>query len=312
MAGSVVCANGHVNDNVTDEMRFCLECGALLELRCPNGHVSPLGRRFCPACGESLQSIEAHAPPAQAEPAQPYPSQPNPPQSYDPGGPQRTGGRRRGPMILVIIGVVVLAGAAVGAVFLFHKHSGGSGSNHAVPRTSATQRVATTLPQTTTSSPASTIPPTTVPPTTVPPTTPTTIAPNMAPVDTSAVASNSSSSAVSVTFSTYFGGINHKKWAQAYAAYSPAYQHNVTLPSFESVDGTSSDEDIVVTSISASTGGSLDVGVDFTSHQAAANGPSGETCTQWSLTYVLVPSGTGEPLVYLIQSATGGDNACST
>jgi hypothetical protein len=303
MAARVVCANGHPNDNVGEEMRFCQQCGAPLEVHCSNEHVSPMGRRFCPSCGESLVPVEQYPPPApapQPEHAQPMPTVGRP----------RAEEKRRGPMILVIACVVVvLAAAAGGAVVVLHKHSGGpKPGNDAVSRTSSTAKVSTTLQNTTTSSPAATVPASTIPTTTLPP--PTTLPANMVAVKTSAVASNPLSTDVAQTFSTYFGGINDRKWAQAYSAYGPSYQQDVTLQSFESVDATSSDMDVAVMSIDEGAGGTLSVGVDFTSHQAAANGPSGETCTQWSLTYMLVPSAGGGALDYLIQSAKGNDSAC--
>jgi hypothetical protein len=220
-------------------------------------------------------------------------------------------------MLLVIACVVVvLAAAAGGAVIVLHKNSGGSkAGNDALSRTSSTARASTTIQNTTTSSPAttvpvSTIPASTIPATTVPPPPPTTLPANMVAVKTSAVASNPLSTDVAQTFSTYFGGINDRKWAQAYSAYSPSYQQDVTLQSFESVDATSSDMNVSIISLDEGTGGTLSVGVDFTSHQAAASGPSGETCTQWSLTYMLVPAAETGALDYLIESAKGNDSAC--
>ena len=304
MAGRVVCANGHPNDGVGEEMRFCLQCGAPLELRCSNDHVSPMGRRFCPSCGESLLSVDPYSPPAQPQFVRPIPTG---------GSLPPTGRRLRAPVLLLVIGVVVVAGAAGGAVLVLHKNSnsgGSKGSNDAVSSTSSTAKVSTTTQNTTTSTPASTVPVTTLPATTVPRSTTTTLPANMVAVKTSAVASNPLSSDIANTFSTYFGGINDRKWAQAYSAYSPSYQQEVSLASFESVDATSSDKDIAVTSINEGTGGTLNVGVDFTSHQAAANGPSAETCTQWALTYLLVPSPSGGTLDYLIQSAKGSGNSC--
>jgi hypothetical protein len=316
VAARVVCANGHPNDNVGEEMRFCQQCGAPLEVRCSSGHVSPMGRRFCPSCGESLVPVDQYPPPqpgfAQPMPTGGPPTQPGFAQPMPIGAPRRTVGRRRGTIILVIACVVVvLAAAAGGAVIVLHKNSGGSKPGQdALTRTSSTARVSTTIQNTTNSAPATTVPASTIPATTVPPPTTTTFPANMVRVKTSAVASNPLSTEVAQTFSTYFGGINDRKWAQAYSAYSPSYQQDVTLQSFESVDATSSDMDVSLMSIDEGTGGTLSVGVNFTSHQAAANGPSGETCTQWALTYMLVPSTSGTALDYLIQSAKGNDSAC--
>jgi cytoskeletal protein RodZ len=134
-------------------------------------------------------------------------------------------------------------------------------------------------------------------------TTTTTIPAGLTAVDTSAVAGQPSAGAVALTFETYFGGIDNQNWDLAYSAYSPQYQSNNSESSFESTLTTTSDTEPAITSIQPGPLGSIDVGVSFQSSQAAADGPvSGETCTNWTLTYTLVPGDSGS-LSYLINSA---------
>jgi hypothetical protein len=118
-------------------------------------------------------------------------------------------------------------------------------------------------------------------------------------------------SQVAITFSTYFGGINDKNFGQAYSAYSPTYQQNVPESGLASGDATTTDSNVNLVSITSTSDGSIAVDVDFSSQQAAANGPNGETCTDWSLVYKLVTNpGTttaapgGTTLTYFISAAS--------
>jgi hypothetical protein len=125
----------------------------------------------------------------------------------------------------------------------------------------------------------------------------------LTPVDTSQVANNPSVDAVALTFETYFGGINSQNFPLAYSAYSSQYQGRVDEGQFAAQDDTSSDTGAVITAITAGGLGSTVVDVSFTSNQNAANGPvPGESCTDWTLAYTLVPGDTGS-LTLLINSA---------
>jgi hypothetical protein len=133
-------------------------------------------------------------------------------------------------------------------------------------------------------------------------------------INTAAVPSSPFVGAATTTFSSYFGGINAKNFPQAFSAYSPGYQARMGYQSLASGDATSTDTNVTVTSIGQNNDGSLTVGTTFTSHQSPSSGPNpGETCTNWSLAYHLVPATLGSSLAYQLDSSSpvgSGHSAC--
>jgi hypothetical protein len=188
---------------------------------------------------------------------------------------------------LVVAAVVLIAGGVAVGLAVSHK-SGPPPAAIQPPVTSSNQNGSQTQ---------ATAPPTSSTTTT------TTLAPGLVPVDTSAVSSNPDAAQVGLTFETYFGGIDDQNWDLAYSAYSPQYQSQVTESSFESADGSSTDTNAAITSLSPGPFGSTIADVSFQSAQAADAGPvPGETCTNWTLAYTLVP-GTSGNLTLLINAA---------
>jgi hypothetical protein len=124
---------------------------------------------------------------------------------------------------------------------------------------------------------------------------------------------------VADTLAAYYGGINTRNYAQAWDTFTPSVQAGLPLQSFSSKVSTSRDSQVVVRSIRHDPNGDIDAEVTFQSHQAGQYGPEpGETCTNWSLDYQLVPSSGGQPspsgsaaLSYLISkvSDVGAGNA---
>ena len=56
---SLLCPNGHP---VTEDARFCTECGAPLhQPTCPNGHAAIPGNAFCVVCGAAMANTSSHA-----------------------------------------------------------------------------------------------------------------------------------------------------------------------------------------------------------------------------------------------------------
>ena len=54
-----LCPNGHP---VTEDARFCTECGAPLhQPTCPNGHAAIPGNAFCVVCGAAMANTSSHA-----------------------------------------------------------------------------------------------------------------------------------------------------------------------------------------------------------------------------------------------------------
>ena len=57
----VLCPSGH-STPVGESSAVCSTCGHKLSKMCGNGHLSPVTSRFCPICGDALQSPDALAP----------------------------------------------------------------------------------------------------------------------------------------------------------------------------------------------------------------------------------------------------------
>jgi hypothetical protein len=127
-----------------------------------------------------------------------------------------------------------------------------------------------------------------------------------------AVNTDSDAIAVADTLAAYFGGIDTRNYTQAWDAFTPSARAGFPLQSFSGKDNTSRDSQVVVQSLQHDPNGDIDAEVTFQSHQAGQYGPNpGETCTNWSLDYQLVPSSGGQPslsgaapLSYLINKAT--------
>jgi hypothetical protein len=279
---ALTCENGHANPG---DARFCETCGSS-RLQTPVnpvpqtstqglcGHWNRPGARFCETCGATLVVLASGLTPQEPriDPLQTTPTSLH---------------RARPAAWLWVLGALILVIAAgSGVYFGFVRHH--SASNHdasgSIRRTSSSS--------------------TTAIPTTTVPTTTTTLPTGSIPANTTAVASNPLAPQMALTFETYFGGISSKEFQQAYSAYSPTYQASVSEQAFASADATSSDSDVAITSITPNPDGSVTADVDFTSQQAAADGPVlGETCTDWTLAYTLVPATAGGPLSYVIQTS---------
>lgn len=136
------------------------------------------------------------------------------------------------------------------------------------------------------------------------PVTTTTLAANLTPVNIASVSTALDIGQIQNTFESYFGGINTRNWNQAYADYSPSYQANNSEHLFESTATTSTDTNVAITSVTVNPDQSVTTNVAFTSGQAAAFGRDGETCTDWTLAYQLVPSnGAAGTTGYVIEGA---------
>ena len=114
---------------------------------------------------------------------------------------------------------------------------------------------------------------------------------------------------VANTLATYFAGINNRNYRQAWATYTPGLQASVPYSPFARALQTSQDNQVVVQGIQHDGNGNIEADVAFQSRQAGAYGPDpGQTCTDWSLDYHMVPtSGTTSgpvPLSYLIDKVT--------
>jgi hypothetical protein len=297
--------------------RFCGGCGQELKQ----------GARFCGVCGHSAPVNSRHTVPADEEglptptrhvtasrprAAAPQPFNLTPParesaesseRSFDEVGssPRRASGpsssaldgtgprvvHQRRPRWPIALGLVLLLALGVtAAIYLLAPRS-----HTIVPSGSSKSQEASSTPSSSTSSPETTSAPT---------------APGSA--DISRVASDSDAAGVARAFGTYFGGIDGREYAQAYAVYSPSAQSHLAYQSWANALSTTNDSAVSVTSMSHNADGSLSVAVDFTSHQSPSNGPNpGESCTNWSLIYDLVPNSNGSP-PYLIDQVSPNEN----
>jgi hypothetical protein len=338
----VNCPNGHTLAVADPVLQTCSTCGAQFR-SCPLGHPAAPEAKVCPTCGIALvgdvPKPVTHPPrrepeqpsagrrvpplsPAAEEPSSgsPDPIAPRPTRPRDsttawkenslsefaapntneaPARPTESPGRTaslltsqkgRGTKWIVssAVAVVVAVLAVVVVLATSRPHSTPDSVN------------AGTAPPPTEGGPS---PPSvssggTTPPTAPPISTTPTIPASEAPVNVAAVAWNSQS----------YGGINQKNFSQAYAAYSPGYQQNVGESALATGDATTTDSNVNIVSMTQNADGSWTVDVTFSSQQAAANGPNGETCTNWWLAYDMVqgsgaeaPSGT--PLSFYIASA---------
>ena len=107
---------------------------------------------------------------------------------------------------------------------------------------------------------------------------------------------------------TYFTGINTGNYAAAYAVLSPAKQAGTSLDAFSRATSTSFDTDFQVLGVT-NNGDSITVGLAFTSLQAPAQGPSGESCDHWTLDYRMIQDPTG---AWRIDRATGHNGSTHT
>ncbi|MGH3223248.1 MAG: hypothetical protein ACRDPY_31935 [Streptosporangiaceae bacterium] len=116
--------------------------------------------------------------------------------------------------------------------------------------------------------------------------------------------------AVAGTLAAYFGGIDTGTYMQAWDTYTPALQSSVPFQPFANALATSQDKQVAIQGIQHRPNGNIAADVSFRSHQAGRYGPNiGETCTNWSLVYHLVPAAnaTAGPvsISYLINKVKG-------
>lgn len=234
-----------------------------------------------------------------------------------PPQPHAVGSARSGNVGLRAFGATLAAAAVLAGLV-----AGGIGIDHAVRDSQQSSAVNAASASQTDSGYTYAAPPVDESPITEPTTEPTTAPASTAPtaagiiqIDQS-VASDPRAVQVATMFNTYFQGINTKNYAQSVAEYDPSGVVNPNDPaqvsSFEQAVSTSSDSQIDLLGISPSgTGPATTAQLTFQSTQAAGYGPAGntgETCTNWNLTYTLSQSAAGDYLILGTQSAS--DSAC--
>ena len=260
-------------------LRFCRSCGRELGT----------GLRFCNACGHPVPGLDGPTLtriPAVADPlASQAPPGPVPPpqQGPPPGiGPQPHGRGRPSYLIPLIVAVTVLlvGGGSIGAVALV-RHS----TAHYPKRVTAAPT------PTGSASPVSSGPDSVPPSSSAPPSPPGQVTIGGMTIGISAVNTDSDATAVAATLAAYFGGIDSQNYRGAWDTFTSDEQAAAPYDAFASNESTTQDSQVTVQSIQHDSGGNLEADVSFQSQQAGQYGPNpGETCTDWTLDYRLVPA----------------------
>ena len=120
-----------------------------------------------------------------------------------------------------------------------------------------------------------------------------------------AAASDPAEPAVVTFLDTYFMAINQHNYDEYVSLLDQQLQQGVSLSSFQSGFGTTTDSAETLTGISEMAAGEVAASVTFVSHQDAADSQTDSSCTDWGITLYLVPSGNG----YVESSAPSGYNA---
>jgi hypothetical protein len=249
-----------------------------------------------PVAAEGAASAGAAGFPSGADQSTAAPGRPPPNQSPPgaappwPGVPPRTP-RRPAFLLPLVVGLAVLVaggGTATGLLLVSHSTGQPTGPDNVVAG-----------------------PPTSEPPTSTspPPLPPTQVDIQGMTVGIAAVNTDPDATAVAATLATYFGGIDNRNYKQAWDTYTSVLQGAVPFQPFSNALQTSQDSQVVVQSIQHDANGNIEAHVSFQSQQAGQYGPNqGETCTNWSLDYHMVPAAnaTSGPvaLSYLIDKVT--------
>jgi hypothetical protein len=126
-----------------------------------------------------------------------------------------------------------------------------------------------------------------------------------------AVAGNPLAAGAGATLSDYFNAIDAGNYARAFALNTPAQQNRLhSLSAWSSALSTTQDRQVALLGVASAGSGVVDATVSFTSHQAAAQGPDGETCTHWVLRFRLDPAPGGHPPYRIDYAAALSTSAC--
>jgi hypothetical protein len=175
-------------------------------------------------------------------------------------------GGRRGPLMLAVAALVVVA-AAVAA---------GAGTWYAMGRAPAAKLPAV-LPSSAPASPSAPSSPS-APAGSVPASAPPAGLASLTP----SAALYPGASAIEAVINRYFQAINGRDYAAYRATQSPG--DAMTAPQFQAGFASTRDSDVLITGISTMPDGSPAADVTFASQQQPQDGPDGESCTNWHVT----------------------------
>jgi len=116
--------------------------------------------------------------------------------------------------------------------------------------------------------------------------------------------------AIMSTFEQWAEGINTSDYQNAFAQYTFDLQAKVTYQKFAEGNATSTIRNIVIRSVTPLDKERDRVRVTFTSYQAPEDGPTGETCTNWTLDYTVALTA-GRWLIDQVSDDPGGHVPCT-
>jgi len=273
------------------------------EYRCPNGHPVRPSARFCPGCGAGIANPVDETT-MRDQQWLPVPVSPSPP-------PATVDGRRPWARVALVVVALLLLGTAGGwaGVSLSRRVGTPAAAPTTGPSTAGPSTVEPSVSPA--SSPAAPTAPAPIPAPTPPAAAPAP-AVGVGLVDIAPVTADARAQSVAWTLNEYFSGINQRDAARALAVMDPAGVVDRNDPrqaeKFRVDLSTTTDANVVVHWIRDDHPAvHVLAGVTFTSRQAAAYGPNGQTCTTWSLVYTLsvAPAGT-----YAIVRTSGTHTPC--
>jgi len=223
----------------------------------------------------AAQGFPPPSQPAQAmpPPRPPYGAQPGRP----PGGGQSSGGKR---VAFIIAAVLVVLAAGGGAYALVSRTGGQNTAQLSANPTGTASASATPTLQASASASASSGTGTATSPSGL-----VSVGPGLA--------SNPAEPAVETTLTHYFQGINTHDYTEYTSALNAQEQAAQPEAQFNSGFSSTTDSGMTLTSLSSTGNGGLAATVTFISHQSAATSIDGSTCNNWTLTFYLVPQGSG-------------------
>jgi serine protease Do len=117
--------------------------------------------------------------------------------------------------------------------------------------------------------------------------------------------SGSVATAVTAVFTTFFDAIDTDDYATAYAQLGPTLHAQQSEASFAAALATTYNYNVYLESLTEPSPGTAVANLSFTSLQSPPQGPQGNSCDNWSLTYTLQEIDGS----WVIQSSTGQDGA---
>ena len=96
---------------------------------------------------------------------------------------------------------------------------------------------------------------------------------------------------VEALVTSYFAAINGHDYQNYVSLLAPSLQQAMTPTQFNSGYGSTTDSNMVLTSISSASSGSVTATITFTSRQRPAHSPDGSACDNWQITLYLQPDG---------------------